>query len=137
MLLHLYGAGQPCVFPQDFGIQNVGQQEQYRTHNRDPVGKGAPTEAEIQTCQYETDKEHQTAAFDHHRLLCFRFLCLQPMLQQRRIFDQHHKTCRKHGNEQDPHQQPSAEISQSACRKKNQHTHQHHAQRKLADSLQE
>ena len=120
ILLHFDSPGQIGVLPQDLGVEQVADQKQ---GGRRPYGPGrqhAPSETPVEACGHEGSDKEKAAELDHGLLFSLFFLCIQPFLEQLRIFRQHDQAGAEHRHEKDAHQQPSLPVMERSRRHKKQ-----------------
>ena len=81
-----------------------------RRGNGDLPRQGVPAKTDTEPRDNKSGQKHQTAEFYHHILLFAFFFGVQTRFQKLGAFEQHDKTCKKHGNKKDSHKKPSVEI---------------------------
>ena len=118
ILLNLDGSGQVSVLPEDFGVEQIADQEKSCRYPNCPIRQYAPAKTPIETrCDESGDK--QEAAEFHDRLLLLLFLFgIQPLAKQFRILGHHYQAGAEHRHKENPHQQPCLPIMQRPCGQK-------------------
>lgn len=105
-------AGEVGVFSEDFGVKEIGYQEEGCGCPDGPVGKQPPAETPVETgC--DKGRGEQQAAKGHDGLLLGFFLPgIQAFLQKARVLGHQDESCNEHRYEQDAHQQPSLPVAE-------------------------
>ena len=130
-LLHPDRPGKVFVFPQDLPVQGIGQQKNGRRTQGDPGGQEKPAEAEAKSGGQKSGQKHQSAEKDHRFLIPLLFFRIQPFPQQVRILPHHDQPCEEHGDEQDPHEEPTLPVRKRPCGQEQQRAYQQNAEQKL------